>query len=265
MPPPNEAPPETPPAVLTKTFVPADLHDREYLKPFLDKPWSPEVGAEVFKKLEGAQALLGKKLGIPAADAKDDEVNKFYEGLRPAKADDYEIETGENPDKEWLAALRAGAHKSGMSNRQLKGLTTEIMPFLKGRAEAHAAEQAKMEKEYVDFAKEAMGEGWDKRQGRVMTAIKELAPEGAKKFIDKLNNNDMVLMVATLDAVISKYAKEDDFKAPAGSGGGGQDKEALMTELKTLYAHPGWKNFTNPESVKVRKRVEEILASPLLK
>jgi hypothetical protein len=99
-----------------------------------------------------------------------------------------------------------------------------------------------------------------------MQAMKELAPEGAKKFIDKLSNNDMALMVATIDAVLSKYAKEDDFKGGEGNGNaGGQDKEALMKELHTLYAHPGWKNFTNPESDKVRKRVGEILASPLLK
>lgn len=258
---------ETPPALaLTKTFVPVDLHDREYLKPFLDKPWSPEVGAEVFKKLEGAQSLLGKKLGIPGADAKDDEITKFHEALRPAKADDYELALGEKPDEAFVKSFREAAFEAGASKRTVKVLTEKLTPFFKERAAAAAAETQKMETEYATFAKEAMGEGWDKRQGRVMQAMKELAPEGAKKFIDKLNNNDMALMVATIDAVLSKYAKEDDFKGAEGNGGNGApDKEALLTELKTLYAHPGWKNFTNPESTKVRKRVEEILASPLLK
>ena len=256
--------PETPTIPLTKTFVPADLHDREYLKPFLEKPWNAETGAEVFKKLEGAQVLLGKKRGIPEGDDQK-EWDEFHSKLRPAKADDYEIETGEKPDKEWLAVLRTGAHESGISNRQLKGLTSKLAPFFKGRAEAQAAETAKMEKEYVDFAKQAMGEGWDKRQGRVMQAIKELAPEGAKKFIDKLNNNDMALMVATIDSVLSKYAKEDDFKAPEGGGGGAPDKDALVAELKTLYANPAYRDFTKPDSAKIRARVEEILASPLLK
>lgn len=264
--PPNDAPPQDPPApVLTKTFVPADLHDREWAKPFLEKPWNAETGAEVFKKLEGSQALLGKKLGIPAADAKDDEITKFHEALRPAKADDYEIAFGENPDKDFIKTFREAAFEAGASKRTAKVLTDKLMPFFKGRAEAHAAEMAKMETEYATFAKDAMGEGWDKRQGRVMAAIKELAPEGAKKFIDKLNNNDMALMVATIDSVLKKYAKEDDFVAPPGGGGGGQDKEALVTELKTLYANPAYKDFTKPDSAKVRKRVEEILASPLLK
>lgn len=257
---------ETPPApALTKTFIPQDLHDREYLKPFLEKPWNAETGAEVFKKLEGAQVLLGKKtVGIPEGD--DPKLwEEFHGKLRPAKADDYEIEVGENPDKEWLAALRTGAHESGLSKLQLKGLTSKIMPFLKGRAEKHAAEMAKMEKEYTEFTKAAMGEGWEKKQGRVMAAIKELAPEGAKQFIDKLNNNDMALMVATIDAVLGKYAKEDDFKSTGGGGGGAPDKEALVAELHKLYAEPGWKDFTKPNSAQVRKRVDEILSNPLMK
>lgn len=264
MPEPIVADPPAP--VLTKTFVPADLHDREWAKPFLEKPWNAETGAEVFKKLEGAQSLLGKKLGIPAADAKDDEIVKFHEALRPGKAEDYELTLGEKPDEAFVKSFREAAFEAGASKRTVKVLTEKLTPFFKERAAAVSAEQAKMETEYAAFAKEAMGEGWDKRQGRVMNAIKELAPEGAKKFIDKMNNNDMALMVATLDAVLSKYAKEDDFKGGEGNNASGApDKEALMTELKTLYAHPGWKNFTNPESAKVRKRVEEILASPLLK
>lgn len=259
-------PEDKPTPVLTKTFVPAELHDREYLKPFLEKEWNPETGAEVFKKLEGAQVLLGKKtVGIPEGD--DPKAwEEFHGKLRPTKADDYEIEVGENPDKEWLAALRTGAHESGLSKLQLKGLTSKIMPFLKGRAEKQAAEMAKMEKEYADFTKAAMGEGWEKKQGRVMNAIKELAPDGAKQFIDKLNNNDMALMVATIDAVLSKYAKEDDFKANGGGGGNGApDKEALVAELHKLYAEPGWKDFTKPNSAQIRKRVDEILSNPLMK
>ncbi len=259
-------PDDTPPApVLTKTFIPADLHDREYLKPFLEKPWNPETGAEVFKKLEGAQALLGKKRGIPEGDDQK-EWDDFHAKLRPAKPEDYEIALGEKPDEEFVKVFRTAAHEAGASKRSLKVMTEKLTPFFKARAEAEAAKTAAMEKEYVEFTKAAMGEGWDKKQGRVMTAIKELAPEGAKKFIDKLSNNDMALMVSTIDAVLSKYAKEDDFKANGGNGSGGAaDKEALVAELHKLYADPGWKDFTKPGSAQVRKRVEEIMANPLMK
>lgn len=260
-----DAPPQDPPAApLVKTFVPQDLHDREYLKPWLDKPWSPEVGAEVFKKLEGAQSLLGKKRGIPESDDPK-EWDEFLAKLRPARAEDYELTLGEKPDEEFVKAFRTAAFEAGASKRQIKTLTDKLTPFLKTRAEAQAAEQAKIEKEYAEFAKTAMGEGWEKKQARVVAAMKELAPEGARKFIDKLSNNDMALVVATIDAILGKYAKEDDFKAQGGGTGGAPDKEALIAELKTLYANPAYKNFTLPDSAKVRKRVEEILASPLLK
>jgi hypothetical protein len=270
--PPPPAPPETPPAppaagAAFKTYVPAEFHDREYLKPWLDKPWSPELGAELVKKLDGSQKLIGRKGGMVPEDDKDEAGwTALHERIRPAKPEDYEITVGDAPDEEFIKTFRTAAHESGASKRTVKALTDKLIPFFKGRAEAHQAEMAKMETEYATFAKDAMGEGWDKRQGRVMTAIKELAPEGAKKFIDKLNNNDMALMVSTIDAVLKKYAKEDDFVAPPGGGGtGGQDKEALVAELKTLYANPAYKDFTKPDSAKVRKRVEEILASPLLK
>ena len=256
---------KTPTPVLTKTLIPQDLHDREYMKPWLDKEWTPEVAAEVFKKLDGSQSLLGKKLGIPAADAPDAEVVKFHEALRPAKAEDYEIPVGEKPDEEFVKVFRQAAHEGGVSKRALKVMTEKLMPFFKGRAEASAAAQTKMEAEYAAFAKETMGEGWDKKQARVMTAMKELLPEGAKKNIDRLSNNDMALVVASIDAILSRYAKEDDFKGSGSGGGGAPDKEALMAELHKLYAHKGWKDFTDPESAKVRKRVEEILAHPLLK
>lgn len=258
---PNETPP-----VITKTLIPQDLHDREYIKPWLDKEWNGELAAEVFKKLDGSQTLLGKKRGIPAADAKDEEVNAFYEALRPQKVDEYELALGEKPDEEFVKSFRSAAFDAGVSKRSLKVMTEKLMPFFKGRAETHATEQAKIEKEYGEFVKTAMGEGWEKRQERVQTALKELAPEGAKKFIDKLNNNDLALVVTIVDSVLKKYAKEDDFSAPAGGGaGGGTDKESLVAELKTLYAKKGWKDFTDPESAKVRKRVEEILAHPLMK
>lgn len=261
---PDDKPPETPAPVLAKTLIPQDLHEREYIKPWLEKPWNPELAAEVFKKLDGSQSLLGKKRGIPEGDDPK-EWEDFHSKLRPAKADDYEIEAGENADKEWIATLRASAHESGLSNRQLKTLTSKLIPFFKGRAEKHAAEQAKLETEYAEFVKSAMGEGWEKKQGRVMQAMKELAPEGAKKFIDKLSNNDLALVVASVDAILSKYAKEDDFKEGAPKGPDAADKDALIKELHTLYAHKGWKDFTDPESAKIRKRVDEIMAHPLMK
>lgn len=268
MPEPQTPAPQTPAPVLTKTFVPQDLHDREYLKPVLEKEWNAETAAEIFKKLDGAQSLIGKKRGIPEGDDPK-EWEEFHSKLRPAKADDYELTLGEKPDEEFVKTFRAAAFESGASKHTVKMLTSKLMPFFKSRAEAQAKAQAdaqaKIEQEYTEFAKAAMGDGWDKKQGRVMTAMKELLPEGAKKFIDKLSNNDMALVVASVDAILSKYAKEDDFKPASEGDGGGADKEALVTELKKLYAHPGWKNFTDPESAKVRTRVDEILAHPLMK
>ena len=64
---------------------------------------------------EANVAVLGKKLGIPAADAKEDEIIKFHEALRPGKAEDYELTLGEKPDEEFVKSFRAAADEAGLS------------------------------------------------------------------------------------------------------------------------------------------------------
>src|SRR3990167_3219822 len=137
-----EAPPVPP---LMKTLIPAEFHDRGYLKDWLEKPSSPEMMADVFKKLDGAETLIGKKLGIPAADAKPEEIEKFYAALRPEKDLDYELKLGEKPDEGFVTELRAAFHATGISKAQAKRFTEKLAPGFEARQVGIAAEQKKLE------------------------------------------------------------------------------------------------------------------------
>ena len=268
----TQAPPPEP--VLAKALIPQDLHDRGYIKPWLDKPWTPELASEVFKKLDGAETLIGRKIGIPADDAKPEEVEKFYGSLRPAKADDYEIKLGKEPDETFVKAFRESAHFAGLSKPQVARLVEKLTPHFQAQAQARDKAQADAtaarEAEYATVLREMSG-GVDfaKKQERVMLAARELVPESARKFVDKLPNDQLALFAVFANALLEKYAGEDEFKSNGGEGnggGGGTDKASLTAELHKLYASDGWvKGFQHADHKKTLDRINEILAHPALK
>lgn len=253
--------------VLTKTLIPVELHDRGWVKPFLEKPWGPETAADVFKKLDGAETLIGKKTLIPGADAKPEDVEAFFGKLRPAKADDYEIKAGENADAEFLKAFRESAYYAGMDKRQVSRQLEKLVPVLQARAKAQADADAARDAEFEATIKEIAGPDYEKKMARAQAAAKELVPEKARQFVDKMDDKSLILFVTFADALLTKYAGEDDFSGKGGAGAGstGQDKKSLVDELHKLYASDGWKDFRHTDHEKTKTRVNEILASSALK
>ncbi len=257
--------PDAPP--LTRTLIPQDLQDRTYLKDWLDKPFTPELAADVFKKLDGAESLIGKKTLIPAADAKPEEWDAFLSKMRPEKADDYEIKVGENADADFIKVFREAAHHAGMNKIQMARQLEKLEPFFKGRDKAAADEQAKHDAEFEALLTTGIGADHDKKVARVQSAIKELAPDVYKQYIDKLDNKSLALVVGLVNGVLEKYAKEDDLNPGGGGGGssGGNDKEVLLAEAHKLYASDAWKDFRHPDHEKAMKRSNEIFANPVFK
>ena len=253
--------PDAPP--VTKTLVPQDLHDRPYLKDWLDKPFTPELASEVFKKLDGAETLVGRKIGIPGEKATPEEIEKFYSALRPAKAEEYEIKAGEGADQEFLTEFRQAGHKAGLSKKQLADLVAGLTPGFQARAKARAEELAKLDQEFDGLVKEAVGADHEKKVKRVQAALKQYAPEPVKKFIENLDNKSLVLVVGAVNAILEKYGAEDDLNVEGGSSGSGSwSKEELLAEANKLFQSDAWKNFQHPDHDKTKKRIDEIFAHP---
>jgi len=258
-----------PPAVKTfKEIAPAELHDRGWAKPYLDKPWSPETQAEILKKLDGAETLIGKKTLLPGADAKPEEWDPVLAQLRPAKPEDYDYKFHEKADQDFVKVVREAAHHGGIGKVQLGRMLDKLAPFFQAKDKAVADANAAREAEFEKTMKEMTG-GADfaKKSERVKLAARELVPESARQFVDKLDDKSLALFTVFADAVLSKYAGEDEFKVEGdGGGAGAQDKGALTAELHKLYASEGWtKGFQHPDHEKTVKRVNEILAHPALK
>lgn len=262
---------QTPPASLQfkDLIAEAGLTDRGWAKDFADKPLDKDTGLALLKKLDGAETLIGKKTLIPGADAKPEEVEAFLSKLRPAKADDYgELKMGEKADPEFVKTFREAAHHAGMDKRQVDRQLEKLVPVFAAHAKKQADAAAARDVEFQNVIKENMGGAdWDKRTARAKTAARELVPEVAKKFIDKMDDGSLVLFTTMVDAVLKKYAGEGDFNGGEGAAGGGAgaSKDELIKELHTLYAKPERNDFKHADHDKVNKRIEEILASPALK
>jgi hypothetical protein len=262
---PNETP-TTPEPVLAKTLIPQDLHDRGYIKPWLDKPWTPELATEVFKKLDGAETLIGKKTLIPDDKSDPKDVEAFYSKMRPEKAEDYEFQLGEKADPEFDKVLRGAAHKAGVDKRQMSAFVKELAPHFQAAAKAQADAESAKEAEYTKLVQESVGAEYEKKQAQVAAAVKEFAPENAKALMDKLDNKALALVVALTHGILAKYASADDLSnLGSKSVGTGTDKASLLEEAKKIYASVAWKDFQNPGHEAAKKRVDEIFADPAFK
>ena len=264
--------PIAPPApLLFKDLISeAGLADRAYLKDYADKPLDKETSIALLKKLDGAETLIGKRptgVVVPGDDAKPEDIEAFLGKLRPAKPDDYEVKMGEKPDEEFIKEFRAAAHHAGLSKAQVARQLEKLVPVFEAKKKAAEEATVAREAEFDKMLKESLGEKtWDVKSKRSLAAIKELAPEVFAKFGDKLEDKHLVLLSAVVDAFLTKYAGEDDFKVGSeGGGGGGETKDSLTTELVALYSEPAWKDTFSKEHAAVAKRIDEILNHPVMK
>jgi len=244
-----------------KEVIPQEFHDRGYLKDLLDKPQGPEAFADVFKKLDGAESLIGRKIGIPGADAKPDEIEKFYSSLRPGKVEDYDLKgLGEKPDEEFVKMLRTAAHKRGLSKVQLSGFTEDLSAFFKGRSDQATTKQKEQDTAFDDIVAKAFGKDEEVILERANAAIKEHTPESLKPYLDKISNENLAVMAGVINAVLVKYVPEDDLKGKGkgGSGGSAPTVEDLNKEAIALQSSDAWKDFRHPEHQKTVDRVQEI-------
>ncbi len=257
-------------AVLTREFVPQELHDRAYLKDYLDKPWDKTVGAEFFKKLDGAESLIGKRPAIPARDAKPEELEKFFEQFRPDKADDYEIPLDKDakPSDDFLKAVRTAFHEGKISKVQATKFLATMDAFGREQRKVLAQESARKAQEFDTLAKTMLGEQNKAVMERVRGLIKQYAPAAAAINLDKITDEQVVVMGSIIDAIHKKYAPEDDLggKGKGGNGNEGTGGTAAekRQEMRTLMATKAYSNWQDPAhestNAKVKQLAQEIAA-----
>lgn len=256
--PPNDS--QTPPApLLMKDLLgEANLADRGWAKDYADKPLDKDTATALLKKLDGAESLIGRKIGIPGDDAKPEEIEKFYSTLRVQKPEDYEFKLGEKPDENFVKEMRAAAHKAGLSKKQMAEFVGGLAPGFKARQEAVAAEQAKLDKEFEQLAATTFGADKDKIIERVKGALDEYAPAAVKAQIGRLDNNTLALVAGVVNAIMVKYMPEDKLN---GGKGGSSDGVDAREEGRKLMASPEYRDPFHPKHAEVKAKVDALYAS----
>lgn len=248
-------------------LIPAELRDKPYLKDFLTMPRTPESFGKLFTKLDGAEKLIGQRpTGIPAADAKDEEWDGFLAKLRPGKPEDYEIKVkeGVSPDEGFLNAVRASFLAGDISKRQAAKFMAKFGAEMEGysakREQGVKDEQAKKDAAFTTLAQAALGAENKVVMERVKATLKEHCPPAMKGYLDKLTDENLVIMAAAIDAVQRKYMSEDELNAkPNGNAGG--DEQSVSARGRALMASKAYTDAWHPDHDKVVAEVNALYAT----
>ena len=244
---------------LFSTVIPQEFHDRPYLKDFMAMEKTPEAYSALFKKLDGAETLIGKKTGIPGADAKPEDWDQFFAKIRPETADAYEIPVKEGvTDPEFVKAMKGAFFEAGLSKSQASKMQEKFEAAVAGQQAAHIEAQKKLNLDFEVLTKATFGPDNAKALERAKGMIQEHTPENLKTHVASLPNESLVVLAGILNAVHSKYGLEDRVNG-AGSGTGG-DANALREEGRKLMASPEFKDAFHPRHEAVNARVKQIYA-----
>lgn len=251
---------------LLKEIVPQEYQGKEYLKPWLEKEQA-EALPEVFKKLDNAEALIGKRPVIPdVKTAKPEELEKFFDQFKPEKAEEYEIPIaeGKKADDGFLKVVREAFMAGKINKVQANGFLKTMTAYGQAREKEMADAKAKADAEFDVLAKTALGDGNKAKMEQAKKLIAENAPAVYKDLVGKLDDKSLVIMAGVINAIAEKYVPEDALKAKggAGTGGAGATAKEKRTEMETLMATKAYSNWedSNHEATvaKIRQLAKEI-------
>ena len=247
-------------AALLETVIPAEFKDQAYLKDLKGLPLGPEAYTALFKKLDGAEKLIGKKTAIPEATAPEAEWESFFSRLRPETAEAYEFkgqDGKEAGDPEFLKAVKGIFHKAGVPKTQAAKIYSEFEALIAGKQAAQQAETERMDAEFSDMVSKAFTADNEKVLTTARKMIDEFTPENLKGHIQRLPNESLVLMAGILNNISQKFMKEDNMNPDKG-GTAGSDEVSLRNEAKKIMASAEFSDFQNPGHEAAVRRKNEI-------
>lgn len=262
--PPDTQTPPPPAAAMFETLIPDEFKDRTYLADLKGKPVGPDTYNALFKKLDGAQTLIGKKTGVPAADAPAEEWEKFHAALRPAKPEDYEIpaKEGSTPDPEIQKAVKGIFHEAGLSKAQAAKLMAKFETFADGQTAAQREAAVKADAAFDELTKKTFGPENEKVLARSKELLNTLTPPEMAPFLNRLPNESLVLVAGLMEAVRAKFMKEDSMGGGDGGNGAGgaTDVASLRKQARDLQASPSFRDTFHVDHATTKAKVDGIYA-----
>ena len=245
---------------LLETIIPAEFKEQPYLKDLRGLTIGPDAYAALFKKLDGAEKLIGKKTAIPEATAPDAEWDSFFARLRPETAEAYEFKDKDGKeagDPEFLKAVKGIFHKAGVPKNQAAKIYSDFEALIAEKQAAQTKETERLDAEFNDMVSKAFTAENEKVLTTARKMIDEFTPDNLKGHIQRLPNESLVLMAGILNNIATKFIGEDKMNADKG-GTQGTDEVTLRNEAKKIMASAEFSDFQHPGHDAAVKRKNEI-------
>jgi hypothetical protein len=204
---------------------------------YKDKPWAAKVKSpdDLWKQLDGAQGLIGKKVVVPdfeKADPKD--IEDYVAQLRPKDKTAYKFDDATPAEQK--AALADMLHEVGIPAFQANKLIEKYKAI-------ESAEVAKAfdNTAFIEDVKKAFGDGYEEKFKETTNVLKNLLPPETFKLVDIDAPN---IVSATVYKIAAKL--QDDYKALSkqlhdkygakelGVGGEADPSKTVAVDIKAL-------------------------------
>lgn len=264
MPYPNGTPdPNAPVIPAFETLIPAEYKDKPWVKDVKDIP-------SLFKRTDGLLSEMGKRpAGIPQDNAAPEEWEKYYKAAgRPDKPEEYGFKADTEAAKSlgWDDKIAEGVqgvlHSAGLSKKQAAMVREGYEKLIIEHAKEKGIAAQQLDTDFEKLSKNAFGDSADKVLAESKILIAKYGHESMKPHIEKMSNENLIILASVLKGVREQYIKEDILPPAGGSGAGGGKSEAeVRKEAMTLMASEAWRNFSHPDHAATTKKVNELYAS----
>lgn len=233
--------------------IPGEYKNKGYLK---------DVNSyeDVFKKLDGAQALIGQKVVFPDENTSAEDRLKFNIAAgMPEKAEGYVFEKFGDAERnvEIDNKIKALYHEAGVTGeggkKLQKGFEQLMLDVATAQGEADDAA-------FGELITKTFGDRVDEVLDNGKKLIEENIPPELSEAFKGLPNDALTIISAVLDGVRTKYISEDKINDNNGGGSGNSGVEALRAKAQGLMNHPAFKDGMHQDHKKINDEINGIYA-----
>jgi hypothetical protein len=227
---PNEPSPAAPSDVVWKSTLPEDIKNDPSLSHIKDVE-------TLAKSYVHAQKMIGAdKVLVPGKHATEQEWQDLFRKLGlPESEDKYELQVGEDADKELLAGFKKQAMEAGVLPKQAQKIVDWLNTQGKARAEQEAQAAEAQALESRQMLEKEWGEEFNKNLSAARAVLREYADED---FVNYLNETGL----ANDPKLVKLFSRI----------GGNLLEESIKGNRATAFEHPE----------QVQQRVNSILSDP---
>lgn len=211
--------------------------------------WTKNIRSydDLWNQHANAQQLIGRKtIGIPTADASEQELIDFYSKIRPEKLEDYDFDLEGDDDNELFRNI---FFNNGISSRQAKAIVDGYKDAIRKASEPLFSADG-----FEKVMKEELGNEYKGRLEEINKFLKINARPSQLQALEESSNEVLGLVYSLINKTMDKYAVKE-----LGSVEQKQTPVASSTDALTKYMEEKAKleknPFTTTEQLEELKRI----------